>query len=394
MTDQPLITSSHQPSRENRDPRSILITGGAGFIGSHTCDALLARGYRVRVLDCLDPQVHGPARQRPAYLDSRVELQVGDVRCREDLEWAITDMDAICHFAAQTGVGQSMYEIQSYCDVNINGTAMLLDVLANSPHRVKRLVLSSSRAVYGEGAYRCAGCGTVYPPLRNREALARKEWGIFCPCCGTPLQPLPTAEDKPLAPISIYAETKRVQEDLLRLFAATYEIPSVILRYFNVYGTRQSLGNPYTGIGAIFTTRLLAGQPIAIYEDGEQGRDFVHVSDVVQANLLALEHPGAGGGTFNVGSGERLTVLDLARHVCRAVGRAEEFVYSGEFRVGDIRDCYADLTRSRDELGFVPQVPFRRGVEELVAWAASESREDRLAEAEAALRARGLMAGM
>lgn len=392
MTNQPHTTTSHQPTDRSRELQSVLITGGAGFIGSHTCDALLSRGYRVRVLDCLDPQVHGPARQRPAYLDSRVELQVGDVRCREDLERALAGMDAVCHFAAMTGVGQSMYEIQGYCDVNIGGTAMLLDVLANSTQRVKRLVLSSSRAVYGEGAYCCGDCGTVYPPLRKKEALERGEWGIFCPGCGKPLQPLATAEDKSLAPISVYAETKRVQEDLLRLFTATYEIPAVILRYFNVYGTRQSLGNPYTGIGAIFTTRLLAGQPIAIYEDGEQGRDFVHVSDVVQANLLALEHPEAGGGTFNVGSGERLTVLDLARQICRALGKDEEFIYSGQFRVGDIRDCYADLTLSRERLGFAPQVPFSRGVAELVAWAAGEARQDRLAEAEAALRERGLMA--
>ena len=369
----------------------VLITGGAGFIGSHTCDALLARGYRVRVLDSLDPQVHGPARRRPSYLDSRVELQQGDVRCREDVATALEGVEAVFHFAAQTGVGQSMYDIHSYCDVNVGGTAMLLDVLANSSHRVRRIILSSSRAVYGEGAYNCADCGPVYPPVRSREALERNEWRIACPCCNREPAPVPTTEKKPLAPISVYAETKRIQEDLLRLFSGTYATPCVILRYFNVYGTRQSLGNPYTGIGAIFTNRLLAGERIAIYEDGEQGRDFVNVRDVVQANLLALENEEAGGGTFNIGSGERLTVLDLARHVCRELGKPEEFRYDRQFRLGDIRDCYADLSLSRGLLGFEPQVPFADGVGALVSWARGETTEDRLAEAEAALKARKLM---
>jgi dTDP-L-rhamnose 4-epimerase len=369
----------------------ILITGGAGFIGSHTCDALLTSGYRVRVLDSLDPQVHGKERKLPAWIDRRVEFYQGDVRCRADLARAIAGVDAICHFAAQTGVGQSMYEIHGYCDVNVGGTAMLLDVLANSDHGVRRIILSSSRAVYGEGAYLCPACGPVFPPLRSRAALEGSEWRIFCPSCCEPLEPLPTAEGKPLAPISVYAETKRVQEELLRIFSATYGIPSVVLRYFNVYGTRQALGNPYTGIGAIFVTRRLSGSPIAIYEDGLQGRDFVNVRDVVQANLLALAHVTSGCDVFNIGSGERLTVLDLARHVCRELATPEEFLYQGQFRVGDIRDCFADLTKSRSELGYEPAVPFAAGVAELVSWARGERRDDRLEEAESALRVRNLM---
>ena len=346
------------PSTVHPSPFTVLITGGAGFIGSHTADALLARGYRVRILDILDPQVHGPERKLPSWLDPRVEFVPGDVRCREDVAKAVDGVDAIFHFAAQTGVGQSMYEIYGYCDVNVGGTAMLLDVLANSPNRVRRIVLSSSRAVYGEGAYDCACCGTVFPPLRSRESLERHEWGITCPACSGELHPVPTTEDKQPAPISVYAETKRSQEELVRLFSASYGIPSVILRYFNVYGTRQALANPYTGIGAIFATRALAGQQIAIYEDGLQGRDFVNVRDVVSANLLALENERAAGGLFNVGSGERLTVLDLARAVCRELGRPEDFAWSGQFRVGDIRDCYADLSLSRSLLGFEPQVSF------------------------------------
>ncbi len=372
-------------------PGSVLITGGAGFIGSHTCDALLAHGYRVRVLDLLDPQVHGPEKKRPLWLDPRVELQLGDVRCREDVVRAVDGVDAIFHFAALTGVGQSMYEIHSYCDINIGGTAMLLDVLANTPHQVRRLVLSSSRAVYGEGAYLCPSCGPVYPPLRNRGSLERGDWRMLCPTCHAELAPVSTPEGKPLAPISVYAETKRVQEELLQLFAATYDISCVILRYFNVYGTRQALGNPYTGIGAIFAAQALSGRPIHIYEDGLQGRDFVNVRDVVQANLLALERDTAVGGTFNIGSGERLTVLDLASLICRELGLSVEFVHDSRFRVGDIRDCYADLAQSTLALGYEPRIPFSAGVKELVAWAGGEECEDRLSEAEAALKARRLM---
>lgn len=369
----------------------ILITGGAGFIGSHTADALLAKGYAVRALDCLDSQVHGEGCRRPAYLDPRVELQIGDVRNRADVEQALDGIDAIYHFAAQTGVGQSMYAIHSYSDVNINGTAMLLDVLANTPHRVEKIVLSSSRAVYGEGAYLCAACGPVYPETRSREQLERREWAICCPVCQVELVPCPTAEDKPQGPISIYALTKQVQEQMVRMFAATYGVPAVILRYFNVYGTRQALSNPYTGIGAIFTNRVLSSQPINIYEDGLPGRDFVNVRDVVQANLRALENPAASGGTFNIGTGERLTVLDLAMLIRDALGSKVELNFSGQFRVGDIRDCYADLTQSRVVLGFEPQVGFVEGVGELIAWARGEQVVDRLAVAEAELRGKRLM---
>ena len=371
--------------------KQILITGGAGFIGSHTADALLAKGYQVRVLDCLDPQIHGMGQKRPAYLDPRIELLIGDVRNREDVLRAVAGVDAVCHFAAQTGVGQSMYDIHSYCDVNISGTAMLLDVLANTEHRVGKIVLSSSRAVYGEGTYRCDACGIVFPPTRSREQLAKQCWEIDCPSCGSPVSPMPTDEKKPLSPISIYALTKQVQEDLVRTFSATYRIPSVILRYFNVYGTRQAINNPYTGIGAIFANRALSGQDIHIYEDGKPGRDFVNVRDVVQANVRALEHDRAENGTFNVGSGERLTVLDLATLITGKLKSRSKLEFNGQFRVGDIRDCYADLARSRELLGYRPMVTFAEGIDELIAWARGEVLEDRFLETETALRARNLM---
>lgn len=357
--------------------KKILITGGAGFIGSHTADALLKRGYDVRILDTLDPQVHGKA-ERPAYLDPGVELMVGDVRIREDVTKATSGVDAIFHFAAMTGVGQSMSDIHSYCDVNINGTAMLLDVLANTPNRVRKIVLSSSRAVYGEGKYRCNRCGIVFPHARKRERLERRLWKITCPNCGEVPVPIPTDEAKPSDPISIYALTKKVQEELLQMFTDTYNVPSVILRYFNVYGTRQAINNPYTGIGAIFTNRALSGQDINIYEDGKPGRDFVNVRDVVQANLLVLENRGAENGVFNVGSGERLTVLDMASLIKEKLKSHGQLKFTNQYRVGDIRDCYADLTKSRGLLGYRPAVRFEEGVEELIEWAKGERIEERL----------------
>lgn len=371
--------------------QQILITGGAGFIGSHTADTLLKRGHRVRVLDILDPQVHGEARQRPAYLDPRVELMAGDVRERADVARALKGVDAVYHFAAQTGVGQSMYDMHSYCDVNISGTALLLEVLAADPGRVQKVILSSSRAVYGEGACLCQSCGLVHPAARRRAQLELKRWILACPCCGEPVEPVPTAEDTPRTPLSVYALTKQVQEDLLKSFSSSYGIPSVILRYFNVYGVRQALNNPYTGIGAIFTNRALSGRDIVVYEDGLPGRDFVNVRDVVQANLLALENPAAENGVFNVGSGERLTVLDLAELIRERTGSGVGLEFSGRFRVGDIRDCYADLTKSRRVLGFEPQVSFGEGVDELISWARGERLEDRFEEAERALRERKLL---
>jgi dTDP-L-rhamnose 4-epimerase len=364
----------------------VLITGGAGFIGSHTADALLARGYQVRALDCLDPQIHGAGCRRPPYLDARVELRVGDVRSRLDLEDALDGVEAVFHLAAQTGVGQSMYAIHSYSDHIINGTAMLLDVLANRRHSVRRIILASSRAVYGEGACRCAACGVVQPDLRSREQLDAQRWDLLCPDCGRKLTAIPTPEDQPQRPISVYALAKQVQEQLLTLFSRTYGVPAVILRYFNVYGPRQAINNPYTGIGAIFTNRVLADQNIAIYEDGRPGRDFVHVHDVVQANLLALEQEGAVGGTFNVGTGECLTILDLAELIRKTLGSRIEFNLTGQFRLGDIRNCYADLTRSQNLLGYAPKVSMARGVGELIDWARGERVENRSAEAETELK--------
>lgn len=371
--------------------KKVLITGGAGFIGSHTADTLIERGYSVRALDILDPQIHGAEGKAPSYLNKDVELIIGDIRNREDIVVALEGVDAIYHFAASTGVGQSMYDIHNYFDVNVNGTAMLLDVLANTENSVKKIILSSSRAIYGEGAYECTDCGIVEVSPRGKEQLARHDWEIVCPTCKKQLEPLPTGEEKSPDPISIYALTKKVQEELLTMFSETYGIPYVILRYFNVYGTRQAINNPYTGIGAIFTNRALSGHDIMIYEDGQPGRDFVNVRDVVQANLLALENQKADNNVFNIGSGERLTVLDLAQLIKDKLNSTVELKFTNQFRVGDIRDCYADLARSGDILAYRPNVGFSDGVEELIAWAQGERVEDKFSDAEEALKARRLI---
>ena len=370
--------------------RKILITGGAGFIGSHTTDLLLENGYHVRILDNLDQQIHGEKRTLPSYIDSRTEIFLGDVRNRQNLIDSLDDIDGVFHFAAQTGVGQSMYDIHNYCDVNINGTAMLIDVLANTKNKVKKLILSSSRAVYGEGSYVCKNCGILFPEMRCRNQFENKLWTIICQNCFQDLIPTATKENRPLKPISIYAITKKVQEELVQNFSSIYFIPSVILRYFNVYGSRQAINNPYTGIGAIFSNRAMSNNDIHIYEDGNPGRDFVNVKDVVRANLLALENPAAENGIFNIGSGVRLTILDLAKKIIEKTGSSSQLKLTGQYRIGDIRDCYADLTKSREILGYEPQISFEEGVADLISWARKEEVKDTYHQAVEALREKKL----
>lgn len=368
----------------------MLITGGAGFIGSHTADALLAAGHRVRVLDLLDPQVHGEGAEFPSYLHPEVESVRGDVREPADVARALEGVDAVFHLAALTGVGQSMYALRSYVDTNCTGTATLLEALASSGRRVRRLVLASSRAVYGEGTHRCPTHGVLYPPLRSRESLGRGQFQLRCPKCDAPLKPLPTGEDRPLYPGSVYARTKLVQEDLCRLAADSVGLPITILRYFNVYGSRQSLRNPYTGLVSIFYSRLMAGAPISLYEGGQPGRDFVHVCDVVQANLRALESDLPTGTTLNVGSGSRSTVEEAARVLAKVCGVTPRLEDRGEYRVGDVRTCYADVGRARALLGYVPTVDLEQGLTEFVAWARGQPSLDLYAQATDELARHGL----
>jgi dTDP-L-rhamnose 4-epimerase len=367
--------------------KTILITGGAGFIGSHLADHLLARGYAVRALDDLSPQVHGEGARRPDYLDADVELQVGDVRDRSAVRRALHGVDAVFHLAARVGVGQSMYEVEKYTSVNAVGTAVLLEALLERP--VERLVVASSMSLYGEGLYRDAG-GRPVTAERTREQLVKRRWEPLGQD-GAPLEPVPTPETKPPALASVYALSKYDQERLALIVGEAYRIPTTALRFFNVYGTRQALSNPYTGVLAIFAARYLNGRPPLVNEDGRQRRDFVSVKDVAVACRLALESKGAPGEVFNVGSGRSFSVLEVARRLAAVMGREDVAPeITGRYRVGDIRHCFADVTKARKLLGYVPTVDFEDGLEELAGWLEGRIAHDRVSEASAELAARGL----
>lgn len=368
----------------------ILVTGGAGFIGSHITDALIARGHDVLVFDSLAPQVHGANRERPAYLHPAAQFLRGDVCDRAALHRAIAQVDVIYHQAAAVGVGQSMYEILHYTQSNTIGGATLLDVLANEEHNVKKLIVASSMSIYGEGQYRCVEHGVVYPKLRPDEQLAAHNWEVYCPHCSRPTVSEPTTEDKPLYPTSVYAINKRSHEEMFLSVGRAYNIPTVALRYFNTYGPRQALSNPYTGVAAIFSSRLLNGNAPLIYEDGLQSRDFTHVSDIVQANMLALEKEEAHYEAFNVGTGRSLTVRDVADALAEHLGVEVEPEIAHKFRGGDIRHCYADISKARALLGYEPQMRFEDGMAELVHWLRTQKAEDNVTKAAHELERRGL----
>ena len=374
----------------------VLVTGGAGFIGSHVVDALLARGDEVTVLDVLHPQVHGAARVPPAYLDPEVRLVVGDVRDRDTLAPLLDEAEVVVHLAAYTGVGQSMYQVRDYLDVNVVGTGVLLELLGDDRRGVRALAIASSRAVYGEGAYRCVTCGVVTPHSRSTAQLLAGEWEPRCPQCGGPATAVPTPEGTVLRPASVYALSKQSQEQTALVVGAARDLPVVALRYFNVYGSRQSLSNPYTGVIPALVSRALRGRPPEVYEDGEESRDFVHVSDVVRATLLAVDGlapagPGPGGPVFNVGSGDRRSLVDVARAVAAALDGPEPVV-TGKFRLGDVRHSQADLTHVRTVLGFEPAMSFAEGIGGLATELAEQLHEDHSARAEAELSSRGLAA--
>lgn len=370
-----------------------LVTGGAGFIGSHLVDALVERGDRVRVLDSLDPQVHGddPTPTLIAgHVDSgRVEFVRGDVTDRDAVETALDGVSTVFHQAAAVGVGQSMYRIADYVRANTLGAAVLLEAMVERRERIRRVVVASSMSIYGEGHYRCAEHGDVAPPLRGEEQLAAGDYEMHCPTCHRVVVPAPTPESKPLQPTSVYAVTKRDHEELFLSVGAAYGIPTVALRYFNVYGPRQSLNNPYTGVAAIFASRLLNGRPPLIFEDGLQSRDFVHVSDIVAANLRALDRDEAVGGAYNIGTGRSLNLRDMVEALRERLGGPEP-EYVDRFRQGDIRHCFADTTRAGAELAFETSVAFEDGIDDLAAWAREQSPEDRVAQATSELDEAGL----
>jgi dTDP-L-rhamnose 4-epimerase len=359
----------------------VLITGGAGFIGSHLADELLRAGYGVRALDSLVEQVHGESR-RPDYLTDEIELIAGDVRNAAVVRGALEGMDAVVHLAARVGVGQSMYEPAEYAAANTAGTGVLLEALLDHP--VRKLVVASSMSVYGEGAYEPAPATG-----RTRDQLERREWEPRGPG-GEELRPVPTPESKEPSLASVYALTKYDQERMCLLYGDAYSVPAVALRFFNVYGPRQSLSNPYTGALAIFASRLLNDRPPVVYEDGGQRRDFVHVTDVARACRLALERDGADGQPVNVGSGRATTILEVARELAGVLDRPIEPELPGTFRAGDIRHCFADVTRAREALGFEAEVALEAGMTELAAWLQGQTATDRFDEATAELAERGL----
>jgi dTDP-L-rhamnose 4-epimerase len=370
--------------------RKILITGGAGFVGSHLADALLSRGHSVRIFDNLSPQVHGTA--FPAYLSREAEFVRGDMRDPVALHAAIEGIDVIFHLAAAVGVGQSMYEIANYMEVNTQGTANLLQALLDSKARVEKLVVASSMSIYGEGKYRCPKHGIVAPPPRGTMQLARKQWESLCPGCARELEPLATDESKPLQATSIYALSKKDQEEMCLLYGRTYGLPVVALRYFNIFGTRQALSNPYTGVAAIFASRLLNRKPPLVFEDGEQMRDFVSVHDVVQANLLAMENSAADGMALNIGSGSPIKIGEVAALLSGSLGVEMEPEITHKFRAGDIRHCFANIDAAKHLLGYKPRTSFAQGVGELVDWVKSQQAEDRAEAAVAQLVQFGLTA--
>ena len=356
--------------------RQVLITGGAGFVGSHLADGLLRQGHAVRVLDDLTPQVH-PGGERPEYLSTNVELVRGDVRDPNLLKTVLDGIDVVYHFAATVGVGQSMYEISRYMSVNTQGTAELLQAVLDTKSKVEKIVVASSMSIYGEGRYVGADGRTYAPPVRSTEQLKRGEWEVSVGDSG-PLQPVPTDEDKPSEINSMYALSKRDQEELCMIYGRTYGLPVTALRFFNIYGTRQALSNPYTGVAAVFASRMLNGKQPLIFEDGEQQRDFVSIHDIVRANLLAMDAPASDGEVINVGSGRPVSIRRIAELLAGALGsKGLEPIVTGKYRAGDIRHCYADISRARLLLGYEPQVTHEEGFAELAAWLESQEAEDK-----------------
>jgi len=368
----------------------VLITGGAGFVGSHLADSLLAEGHTVRIFDNLTAQVHPHG--RPDYLTEEIELVSGDMRDLDAVSGALSGIDTVIHNAAAVGVGQSMYEISHYMGANTQGTANLLQAILDTKAEVRKLIVASSMSIYGEGKYLCGNCGEAAPPPRPMEQLKLKRWETLCPACGRELTPIATDESKPLQCTSIYALSKKDQEEMTLLFGRTYGIPVVALRYFNIYGTRQALSNPYTGVAAIFASRLLNRRAPMIFEDGRQMRDFVCVHDVVQANLLAMKRRDADGMALNIGSGSPITIAGVADSLTECLGQSVPAEVTGKYRAGDIRHCFADIRMAQTVLGYEPKYRFSDGVVELVNWLRLQTAIDRADDMVGELSAYGLTA--
>ncbi len=370
-----------------------LVTGGAGFIGSHVVDRLIKEGYQVRIYDNLDFQVHQG--KIPEYLNKKAELIFGDILDKERFYNAIKDCDIIFHFASAVGVGQSQYQISHYVETNTSGTANLLDILVNKNHKIKKIILSSSMSMYGEGLYECQRCGKVKPKLRELSSVKTKKdesfWEPKCPQCNSPIKPTPTSEDILTEPNSIYAYTKRHQEEMLMLIGKTYGIATTALRFFNVYGSRQSLSNPYTGVAAIFLSRIKNNQPPVIYEDGNQTRDFIWIEDLVQAIIMAAKSQKARYQVFNLGTGNPIKIKDIATTIQSILKVKIEPVITYKFRKGDIRHCIADTSRIKKYLNFQAKTSLLEGMSKLIKWSENVKAEDKFSLAEKELKAKGLI---
>jgi dTDP-L-rhamnose 4-epimerase len=369
---------------------TALVTGGAGFVGSHLVDALLVEGHTVRVLDNLEPQAHEGG--VPGFFSGDAQLIVGDLRDRDTVAGALDGVEYVFHQAGMVGNGQSMYQLYRYVDVNAGGTAVLLEEVLRRRDRVRRVVAASSMVVYGEGRYRCGEHGELNPGLRDEADLRARHWEPRCPRCGAEMAPVATDEETPLRPTSAYAISKRDCEELVLVAGRAHRVETVALRYLNVYGPRQALSNPYTGVAAIFATRILSGRRPLVFEDGRQRRDLTHVSDIVRANLLAMHAPAAAGQAINVGTGSSITVAELASRLARSLGRADLVAdISGRYRAGDVRHCWADLRRARRLLGYEPAADRDTALVELAQWVATQQPVDRSEAATLELTARGLV---
>jgi dTDP-L-rhamnose 4-epimerase len=371
--------------------KNILITGGAGFIGSNLSLELIEKGCSVTVLDNLSPQIHGE--NSPLYISikDKVRFIKGTVLSYNDWKNALEGIDVVVHLAAETGTGQSMYEIEKYTDVNIKGTSIFLDILANEEHSVKKMIIASSRSIYGEGKYRCSEHGIVYPTERQDADMALGDFGVKCPVCGCDVELLATDETSKIHPSSIYGITKQVQEQMFLVMGQSLGIPAVAFRYQNVYGAGQSLSNPYTGILSIFSTRIKNGNDITIFEDGLESRDFVYVDDIVEATILGIEKEEANGEVFNVGLGEAIDVLTVANTLVKAYSSSSKITISKNYRLGDIRHNYADLTKIKEKLGFEPKVGFEEGIRRFTAWVEEqEVMEDKYEKSIEEMKAKGL----
>jgi dTDP-L-rhamnose 4-epimerase len=369
---------------------SVLVTGGAGFVGSHIVDEYIEKGYDVTVIDNLTDQVHD---DEPAYLNDDAEYVWGDIRDRGLMTDLLESTDVLNHQASAVGVGQSMYEIEKYVDINTLGTARLLDIIVDKEINLEKMIIASSMSIYGEGEYYCPDCDSIrYPSLRDNEQMANSEWEHSCSECGQALKPRTTPESKPRDSTSIYAITKKDQEEMMLSIGRAYDIPTVALRYFNIFGSRQALDNPYTGVCAIFSSRIKNDNPPLVFEDGEQTRDFIHVSDIARANRLAIESD-AADVALNIGSGTPTTINEVAETLIDLYGKSDELSpeIADDYRQGDIRHCYADPEMAAEELGFEAEVSFEEGMRELVEWGREQDAEDHFEDAHEELEEKGLV---